>query len=230
MSMRCLIIDDEPIARNILQKYVARTPHLELAGSLDNALEVISFLNDHEVELVFLDINMPEFTGIDLLKSMHKAPAVIITTAYSEYGAESYDYSVVDYLLKPIPFERFLKAIQKATNPIMKTIEEKETSKKVLFLKEDQLTHKVALSEIRFVQAYGNYIKVFTTGKTLVVRKTVSEIEQLTEDQLIRIHKSYLVSPACIDHIEGNEIKLEDGKTLPIGKVYRPNLEITIKG
>ena len=229
MTLHCLIIDDEPIARNILEKYVTRTPHLQLAGSLDNALAVIPFLNDHAVDLIFLDINMPEFTGIDLLKSMHKAPAVIITTAYSEYGAESYDYAVVDYLLKPIPFERFLKAIQKATEQA-ESFAEGATSKKVLFLKEEQQTHKVAVEDIRYIQAYGNYIRVFMMGKTLVVRKTVSEIEGETSDQLIRVHKSYLISPTCIDHIVGNEIKLEDGPRLPIGRVYRQNLERAIKG
>ena len=226
MNLRCLIVDDEPIARSILEKYVSKTPYLQLAGTLDNALGVVPFLNQHEVDLIFLDINMPEFTGIDLLKSMHKAPEVIITTAYSEYGAESYDYAVTDYLLKPIPFERFMKAIHKVTEKSRG----ENTSGKILFLKEDQLTHKVALENISHVQAYGNYIRVFTREKTLVVRKTIAEMESVTRKHLIRVHKSYLIAPTCIKRIDGNEIRLDNGTKVPIGKVYRQNLDSTIKG
>ena len=220
--MKCLIVDDEPIARSILEKYVGKTPSLELAGSIDNALDVLTFLKEGEIDLMFLDINMPEFTGIDLLKSLRNPPAVIITTAYSEYGAESYEYDVVDYLMKPIPFERFLKAIQKVED--LKTEQEPESKPPYLFLKEDHTTHKVLLADIHYVQAYGNYIKVFLEDKMLLVRKTISEMESETKDHLIRIHKSYLVSFSAIQGISGNEVILSNNERLPIGKVYKKGI------
>ena len=215
--MRCLIVDDEPIARNILEKYVVKTPSLELAGSIDNALEVLQFLKEGTIDLMFLDINMPEFTGIDLLKSMRNPPAIVITTAYSEYGAESYEYDVADYLMKPISFERFLKATQKAQDRRVR----QNTGPSYLFLKEDTTTHKVLPAHIRYVQAYGNYIKVFLEGNMLLVRKTIAEIEAETKGYLIRIHKSYLVSQTAIQRIASNEVVLSDSQRLPIGKVYK---------
>jgi len=230
MSIRCLIIDDEPIARSILEKYVDKTPDLQLAGALDNALAVISFLKENPVDLIFLDINMPEFTGIDLLKSMRNAPQIIITTAYSEYGAESYDYEVVDYLLKPIPFDRFLKAIQKvdlkADDP--GTTESKPAGKGYIFLKEDQHTHKVDLEKIRYVQAYGNYLKVFCDGQMIMVRKTISEMEQECSQSLVRVHKSYLLAIPYMAHLAGNEVTMDQGEIIPIGKVYRKAFEAAL--
>ncbi len=221
--MRCLIVDDEPIARSILEKYIAKTPSLELAGSIDNALDVLNYLKEGTIDLMFLDINMPEFTGIDLLKSMRNPPAVVITTAYSEYGAESYEYDVVDYLMKPIPFERFLKAIQRVED--RKAEHQAQTNPPHLFLKEDHTTHKVLLADICYVQAYGNYIKVFLEDKTLLVRKTIAQMESETKDHLIRIHKSYLVSLAAIQGVSGNEVILNEDQRLPIGKVYKRGVE-----
>lgn len=233
MTLNCLIVDDEPIARSILEKYVAKTPMLTLAGSLDNALEVIGQLSDGDIDLMFLDINMPEFTGIDLLKSMRNPPAVIITTAYTEYGAESYEYEVVDYLMKPIPFDRFLKAVQKALTNNKKSTELDITGEKdpgFIFLKEDHLTHKVLFQEIRYVQAYGNYLKVHLEGKVLLVRKTISELETESTGRLIRIHKSYLINLSQLISTEGNEVLMAEAQRLPIGKVYKKAFEKLLGG
>ena len=229
--MNCLIVDDEPIARSILEKYVEKTPHLNLVGSIDNALDVLSYLSEGKVDLMFLDINMPEFTGIDLLKSMRNPPAIIITTAYAEYGAESYEYEVVDYLMKPIPFERFLKAIQKVKLLKESTID--TSVSKVggfIFLKEDYTTHKVIVKDIYRVQAYGNYVKVFLADKILLVRKTIAELEEEARGGLIRIHKSHLVSLRHISATEGNEVIMPDNQRLPIGKVYKKAFEKAMKG
>lgn len=224
MTLQCLVVDDEPIARSILEKYVARTPYLELAGSLDNALGVIPFLNEQAVDLMFLDINMPEFTGIDLLKSVHQAPAVIITTAYSEYGAESYEYEVIDYLLKPIAFPRFLKAIQKVPG-YAEAPDSLQAKSEFIFLKEDHQNHKVNFADIRYVQAYGNYLKVFLKDKILLVRKTIGDMEEEAGLHLVRIHKSYLIAIPHIDHWQGNEVCMNGGETLPIGKVFKATFE-----
>lgn len=233
MTLNCLIVDDEPIARSILEKYVAKTPMLSLAGSLDNAMDVIGQLSEGNTDLMFLDINMPEFTGIDLLKSMRNPPAVIITTAYAEYGAESYEYEVVDYLMKPIPFERFLKAVQKVVALREGSVEPEqmdENGPAFIFLKEDHLTHKVLFQDIHYVQAYGNYIKVHLDEKVLLVRKTISELETESNGRLIRIHKSYMINLSQLISIEGNEILMAEAQRLPIGKVYKKAFEKFLGG
>ncbi len=230
MTLNCLIVDDEPIARSILEKYVLKTPMLSLAGSIDNALEVIDQLNKGPIDLMFLDINMPEFTGIDLLKSLRNPPAVIITTAYAEYGAESYDYEVVDYLMKPVPFDRFLKAVQKVVALSEKADQATKEQSPFIFLKEENLTHKVLFSEIRYVQAYGNYIKVYLEESVLVIRKTISDMESESAGRLIRIHKSYLVNLQHIVSTEGNEVLMPPYQRLPIGKVYKKDFDRLISG
>ena len=223
--MKCLIVDDEPIARSILEKYVQQTPGLALSGSIDNALEVLKHLSEGDVDLMFLDINMPEFSGIDLLKSMHHPPKIIITTAYAEYGAVSYEYDVVDYLMKPISFERFLKAVQKVTHPNLnhdsKTQEKSTSQLKYLFLKGDNKVHKIRIQEITSVQAFGNYIKVFLKDRTIVVRKTLADFEKESGNGLHRIHKSHLVSIDAISSVEGNMVEMNDSQRLPIGKMYK---------
>lgn len=220
--IHCLIVDDEPIARSIIEKYVLKTPGLQLSGQLDNALEVVDFIKNNPVDLIFLDINMPEITGIDLLKSLYKAPQVIITTAYSEYGAESYNYDVVDYLLKPIPFERFLKAIQKLDDP--ETLEHKTEEQQSIFLKEDQTTHKVRIKDIRYVQAYGNYLKVYTPTSTLIVRITLQKLLERLNGSLVQIHKSYLISKHFIQSMDRESVTLDQGECLPVSNSYRSQL------
>ena len=220
--IHCLIVDDEPIARNILEKYIIKTPGLQLIGQLDNALEVVEFIKTHKVDLIFLDINMPEMSGIELLKSLLSPPEIIITTAYSQHGAESYDYNVVDYLLKPIPFERFLKAIQKLEKPNSKNPTEED--RKYIFLKEDQTIHKVLVKDIRYVQAYGNYLKVHTQSNTLIVRTTLQKLLMNLKETLIQIHKSYLVSKHFIQSIDRESVLLDQDECLPISNSYRNNI------
>ncbi len=220
--IKCLIVDDEPIARGIIEKYILKTPGLSVSGQLDNALDVVQFVKNNQVDLIFLDINMPEMTGIDLLKSLLNPPKVIITTAYSQHGAESYDYDVVDYLLKPIPFERFLKAIQKLEQPNSK--ESNEEKEHFIFLKEGQTTHKVLINEIRYVQAYGNYLKVHTKTNTLVVRITLQNLLNDLGDYLIQIHKSYLISRQFIQSMNRESVTLDNGECLPISNSFRGNL------
>ena len=219
--IHCLIVDDEPIARSIREKYVIKTPGLQLIGQLDNALEVVEFIKTHQVDLIFLDINMPEMTGIDLLKSLLNPPEIIITTAYSQHGAESYDYNVVDYLLKPIPFERFLKAIQKLEKPNLNNPNDEDSN--YIFLKEDQTIHKVLVKDIRYVQAYGNYLKVHTQTNTLIVRTTLQKLLKNLGDSLLQIHKSYLVSKHYIQSMDRESVLLDQGECLPISNSYRNN-------
>jgi DNA-binding LytR/AlgR family response regulator len=234
MKTRCIIVDDEPLARRVLQKYIASLPSLELVKECGSALEAAAFLHQHTVDLMFLDIKMPELTGLDFLKTLTNPPGVIITTAYSEYALEGYKYSVIDYLLKPIAFERFLKAVNKV-------IDRKEPAKRkppdtppdrsddFIFLKSDKVRHKVLFSEIRYIEGCGNYIKVYTDDKMLIVPERMTAIETALPGELfLRVHKSYIVSLKRIEQVMENKIKIED-KMIPIGNAYKMKVNQIIK-
>jgi len=228
MEIKCLIVDDEVLAQNVIEKYIETIPTLKLIGKCDSAVEAISFLHNHPVDLMFLDLNMPELSGLDMLKTLTQAPKVILTTAYSEYALESYEYGVVDYLLKPIKLERFIMAINKVVAsfiPDEKSSEE-EVSQKTssIFIKEDHYTHQIEMSDIYFIEAYGNYLKVHTANKIYVTRDTLQAFEKkLPEKQFIRVHKSYIIAVSHIEHISGNRIFLA-GSEIPLGEIYKLNL------
>ena len=219
-------MDDEPLARRVLEKYIDTLPSLELVKQCSNAMEAAAYLHTHSVDVMFLDIKMPELTGLDFLKTLAHPPQIILTTAYSEYALEGYEYSVKDYLLKPISFERFLKAINKITPKILSPISnnaEQNRSKKdeFIFLRADKIDHKISFSDIQYIEGCGNFIKVYTDDKMLMVSVTMANIENsLPSDRFIRTHKSYIVSLHRIDQVEGNMIRMGD-KTIPIGNQYK---------
>ena len=234
MKIKTIIIDDEPLAHNILEKYIAQITYLELVKNCYNAMEAISFLRNHEVDLMFLDIKMPGLTGIQFLKTISNPPKVIITSAYSEYAIEGYEYSVADYLLKPISFERFVKAINKIDFPNYTQtsnhfIETNKKGEEFIFLKVDKVTHKIQFNKIKYIEGCGNYIKVFTDKKMLLVSEKMSEIEsRLPNDQFLRIHKSYIVSLNLIQEVKSNKVIIE-GQNLPIGNTYKRQIESILK-
>ena len=219
-KLRVLIVDDEPRAHKILENYIDRTPELELVGNCYNAIEAYNFLKETPVSLVFLDITMPEVDGFKFLKMLDKLPLVIFTTAHSEFALESYDYNAVDYLKKPIPFERFTRAINKLTEWVEKGISI-QPLKDVLELKVDGSKRSVPFKQILFVQSLGNYVKIVVDGKVLVTQITTSELEgSLPRSQFLRIHKSYIVNKSRIDKIRDDELVI--GETvLPIGKTFK---------
>ena len=226
MKFKCLIVDDEPLARRVLEKFIASLPSLELVKQCSNALEAAAYLHTHTVDIMCLDIKMPELTGLDFLKTLTSPPQVILTTAYSEYALEGYEYSVVDYLLKPISFERFLKAINKIstqTNTPIQTSIVKNCSKEkdFIFLRADKIDHKVCFSKIQYIEGCGNFVKVFLEKQMLMVSETMAAMENnLPMDLFLRTHKSYIVSIPHIDQVEGNMIKI--GETvIPIGNQYK---------
>lgn len=223
--MNCVIIDDEPIACNIIARYINKTPGLKLHATFDNALDALNVLKSDSVDLLFLDINMPELTGIELLESLNNPPKVIITTAYSEYGAESYEYNVCDYLMKPISFERFLKAVSKTGINFTDSVEsEPKASTEYMFIKTDDTVQKIMKEEVIMAQSYGNYVKLFTTTEEFISRSTLSTLGQQLEGFLVQAHRSFLVAPKYIKQIKGNEIVLENNVVIKIGKNYRPQL------
>jgi two-component system, LytTR family, response regulator len=228
MFIKCLIVDDEPPAREVLKRYVEDTPGLELRGECANAVQALGVLQRESIDLIFLDIRMPQLTGVDFLKSLKNPPKIVFTTAYSEYALEGYELDIVDYLLKPVRFERFLKAINKAFplhNPVtMDPHPVPETEKRMesfVYFRADRKMVKVLLSEIVYIESMKDYVKVITDNHSIITKQSISSVESmLPEKKFIRTHRSFIVS---VDKIRSftNEL-IETGKTeIPIGKLYR---------
>ncbi len=226
MNLTCIIIDDEPIARQILEGYIAELPNMKLIGTCANAFEAVEFVQNNAVDLMFLDIHMPKLSGLNMLRAMQRPPKVILTTAYAEYALEGFELSVVDYLLKPFSFERFLKATLKIKSDKNKTSTTDALTSILpssIFVKSDKKLIKLPFNEISHVEAYGNYIKIYT-GKTILVSQTLSSFCELLPNQFLRIHKSYILNFDQLKSVEGNQIMLLDGNMLPIGKSYRSHV------
>ncbi|SFH08899.1 LytR/AlgR family response regulator transcription factor [Pontibacter chinhatensis] len=228
--MRCIVVDDEPFALELAADYVRKTPFLELVGTFSNPVKALAFLMEREVDLVFLDINMPELSGMQLLHALPRKPMVVFTTAYPEFGAESYNYDAVDYLLKPINYARFLKAVNKAVE--LHNLKKKDKpapaapatpthDKAHMLIKSGTQTFKVKLEDILYVEGAGNYMAFCTKGKKILSLLTMKEaLELLPADQFVRVHKSYIVSLNHLDVIERHQVTIA-GKAIPIGLTYR---------
>ena len=210
--LTCIIIDDEPLARKGLKEYIADVDFLELAGEFDSPLKATDALSRQQIHLLFLDIHMPKISGIDFLRTLQHPPLVIFTTAYPQYAVEGFDLSVLDYLLKPISFDRFFKAVMKAKEhyehrqpgPAQVHTELKDD---YIFIKADNKLVKLAYNDIVFVEALQNYVAIHTADKKFITYLTFKSIEEsLPADKFIKVHKSYLVAIAKIASIEGNEI------------------------
>ncbi|MEX2603547.1 MAG: LytTR family DNA-binding domain-containing protein, partial [Gracilimonas sp.] len=188
--MQCVIIDDEPASRDILQTYISDTPGIEIAGICKDALEAKEFLRNNTVDVLFLDINMPRLSGISLLKTLEHPPKVILTTAYSEYALEGYELNVVDYLLKPFSFERFLKAVDKAKQQVARSSHDE-----YITVKADGKLFRVSFEEILFAESKGDYITLHTSQNRITFNQTLKDLcKMLPADLFCRVHKSYLVS------------------------------------
>lgn len=226
--MRYLIIDDEHIAHKIIMEYCEMLPHMKLQKNCYSALEALEYLNTHQVDLVFLDINMPKLKGFEFLKTLSAPPKVIVTTAYSEFAIEGYELNVSDYLLKPFSLERFLKAVNKVmgsnTNLKNASSEENDAATKRIFLRQNKSYIQVEVDTILFIEAAGNYTKIVSKTDTITIREKISDIlESLPSDDFIQVHKSFAVAIKYINRIEGNRIHIQD-HTIPIGKLYKANL------
>ncbi|MEM6842083.1 MAG: LytTR family DNA-binding domain-containing protein [Bacteroidota bacterium] len=216
MKMKCLIVDDENIARKILSDYVSKVPELELVATCGSALQALNHIKQDRIDVLFLDIQMPDLTGLDFLKIIPNRPATILTTAYSEYAVQSYELDVVDYLLKPIDFDRFYKAITKviALNDAkidypVNTSSPQPTDK--LFIKADNKIIKVAFDEIIVINGDGPYVQIITVdGRKIMSLQSMHKLEELLPSNFYRIHRSHIVNIDHIDSIDGNMIRLKD--------------------
>jgi DNA-binding LytR/AlgR family response regulator len=231
MKIKCIIVDDEPLAHTVLEQYISKIDILEVVKNCKIAFEAVSFLQQNKIDLIFLDINMPDYTGLEFLDSFEQRPKIIITSAYSEYALKSYDYAVTDYLLKPFSFERFVKAVNKVVSNDSKEPNEvkKQENVNYIFLKSDKVIHKVALDEINYIEAYGNFVKVHGKATTILVCETMNNIEGILQSTLfMRVHRSYIVSIKKIKQIKGNRIQIE-GNEIPIGSLYKNKLRELFK-
>lgn len=225
---RYLIIDDEHIAHDIIKGYCDLLPHLQFAKSCYDALEAFEYLNEHRVDLLFLDLNMPKLKGFEFLKTLSNPPKVIVTTAYQEYALEGYELNIVDYLLKPFGFERFLMAVHKALGPSTTRTSsvniEKALPEETLFLRENKKYVQVSVAAIHYIEAAGNYTKVVLADETITVREKFSDLlSSLRSANVLQVHKSFAVAPKYIKSVEGNRIHIGSA-LVPVGKVYKLNL------
>lgn len=232
MSIKCIIVDDEPLARDVIARYADRLPSLEVVFSCKNALEAMSFLQSESVDLIFLDIEMPGINGLQMLDSLNYKPYIILTTAYSEYAVESYEYSVTDYLVKPIPFERFLKAVNKIkTDSKIVEYSQSDDSEAVvshMFLKYDGGKHKIDISEIDYIKAYGNYLKLFLGAEKIMIYERMNAMEAKLPPGFTRVHKSFIVNIDRIKRLERNRVYIGD-QEIPVGNYYRKVLVDKLK-
>jgi len=221
-KMKCIIVDDEPVARKILREFTEQVPFLELTGEFETAVKAETFLNHNPADILFLDIEMPKLTGLEFLKRAAIKPLVILTTAYPEYALEGYELDIIDYLLKPIPFNRFLKAVQKAKEYAeLKTATSVHPLASGLFVRSERRIEKIELKNILYIESMGNYVNIYTENKKIIAYLTLKGLEsQLPANDFIKIHQSFLVSFAHINAIEGNNVKIKD-KLLPISRNYR---------
>ena len=225
-TIRCLVIDDEPPARDIIGRYIEQVPMLELVGACSSAVQALSVLQQNKVDLLFLDIRMPQLNGNDFLKIIKNPPKVIFTTAYPDYAIEGYELDVVDYLLKPIHFDRFLKAVNKTfdfTQPAenVPVPEQQHVAESFVYFRADRKMVKVMLNDILYIESMKDYVKIFTTGGQIISKQSISSVEEmLPENQFIRTHRSFIISLAKIKSFTNELIEIEKAE-IPIGKLYR---------
>lgn len=224
MRYRCLIIDDEPLARRVLKTFLKQIPQWELAGEVNNALDAIEFMrNQPSVDLLLLDVNMPELSGINMMRSIPNPPKVIFITAYPEYAVDGFDLEAVDYLLKPVAPERFFKAMARAARALAETPSSLplQQAKQALLVRADRKLHRLPWADIRYLEAYGDYVKIHLADQLITPKEKLSQLEQqLPQDVFQRIHRSYIIALAAVSYVEGNQVRLAD-RYLPISAQYK---------
>ncbi|HVE60984.1 MAG TPA: LytTR family DNA-binding domain-containing protein [Chitinophagaceae bacterium] len=237
IPVKCMIVDDEPMARDVIRRYIESIPSLSITGEFGNAIDAMIFMHDNPVDMIFLDIRLPQLNGTDFVRSLRNVPKIIFTTAHKEYAHEGFELDVVDYLLKPIRFDRFLRAVNKAfpqrqpeSDPgVITSNHANKFALPFMYVRVDRKMVKVLLDDILYIESDKDYVKIFTTNSTIITRQTISSVEaMLDKNKFFRIHRSFIVS---LDKIRSfcNEIVTIDNKELPIGKLYR-NSFLEIQG
>ncbi|HMU68824.1 MAG TPA: response regulator transcription factor [Chitinophagales bacterium] len=227
-KLRCIVVDDEPLAQQVIVTYIGRLSHMELVATCDNAMEAMQALQKDKIDVMFLDIQMPVITGVEFLRSLQHPPRVIFTTAYPDFALDGYDLNITDYLLKPISFERFMKAV----NKLSEAVNNEEHNTPIpdhFFVKEDGKLVRVNFADIDHIECMKDYAKIFTKQRMIVTHHSMKKFEEVLPDQqFMRIHRSYIVSLSSINAIFGNVIETAKGR-LPVGANYREMLMEKIK-
>jgi DNA-binding LytR/AlgR family response regulator len=225
MKLTCAIIDDEYLARQYIRDYIERLPFLDLAGDYNSPLLIMDDLKRNAIDILFLDIQMPDITGIDFLKILNPQPYIILTTAYKEYALEGYEHNVIDYLLKPFSFERFLKAI----NKVVDIVEKERTGRTFMTIRADRKLYKINYDDLIYIEGQRSYVTFHTAQKKITALISMKELEEkLPGDQFIRIHKCFIVSVKYLESLEGNMIEI-CGRKLAVGSSYRKQVEKILK-
>lgn len=232
-TIKCLIVDDEPLAINIIKEYISQVPQLELVTTCPDAIQAFKALNEHTIDLVFLDIEMPHLNGINFIKSLANPPAIILTTAYRDYALESYEIDVVDYLLKPISFPRFFKAVTKhlnsiGTNTPIQAAPTSNTRSGSIYVYSNKKNIKVYFEEILYIESIKDYVRIHTTTKNIISKDTITKYETLLPNSFFRIHRSFIVNSAKISAFTPHDIEIGD-KELPIGTSYKKKVMELLK-
>ncbi|HEX7845056.1 MAG TPA: LytTR family DNA-binding domain-containing protein [Chitinophagaceae bacterium] len=231
IQIKCIIVDDEPMARDVIRRYIQKIPTLKLMEEFGNAIDATIFLQEQPVDMIFLDVRMPQLSGTDFVRSLRNVPKIIFTTAHKEYAHEGFELDVIDYLLKPIRFDRFLRAVNKAFPQKQHEIEthgqipneENKPATSFIYLRVDRKMIKVLLDDIVYIESDKDYVKVFTEKGFIITRQTIASVEaMLSESQFIRIHRSYIVSLNKLRSFTAETVEIGN-KELPIGKLYRNN-------
>jgi DNA-binding LytR/AlgR family response regulator len=223
MSIRCLVVDDEPLARKLLMAHISTVPEMEVAGECSTAMEASNFLRVRPVDLIFLDIQMPQVNGLQLLATLRNPPAVILTTAFRDFAPEAFDLDVVDYLLKPISLERFLKSVNKFFDHkhSISSRSDTDSSPSFIYVKSNRKQMKVAVDEIYYIESLDNYVKIFLKETVLVTRENISMLgEKLLPPLFVRIHRSFIINSKMVKAISGEGVEV-NGKELPFGRAFK---------
>ncbi len=231
--MKCLLVDDEPLALDILESYLKKTPGMELVGKCSNALEASEFLKNHRIDLMFLDIQMPEITGLEFMRSLTNPPLVVFCTAYSDFAVEGFELDAIDYLLKPVSFERFTKTIDRAKEYFSlkknDNVEEPDLENDYIFIKSNQKQIKLSYDQILYVEAFADYVKLYTAEKRYITLQTMKNMEiKLPKEKFIRVHRSFIVGLKYINTFNSSEVEIGAVK-IPVGKNYKDEFLIRMR-
>lgn len=236
--MNCLIVDDELLAQDVLALYISGIDSLTLAGRCNNALQAFAFLSHTPVDLMFLDIKMPEMSGLDLVRSLKHPPRVVVTTAYDEYALEGYELDIVDYLLKPIRFERFLKAVNKVQqlqqpipNPLPVTNTALQAIDEAFYVRSDRKLVRIDPQEVRYIESFKNYLTIHTANQDIITHMTLAHIEEELKHNpsFVQVHKSFIVNTRFITEVGNHTIRIKDHTELPVGGNYKEGLLQSIR-
>ncbi|HKJ79144.1 MAG TPA: LytTR family DNA-binding domain-containing protein [Prolixibacteraceae bacterium] len=227
MKTKCLIVDDEPLARDLMRHHLQKLENLEIVAECHNAVKALEKLQEHKIDLMFMDIQMPQISGIDFLKTLTNPPKVIVTSAYPEYAINGFELDILDFLLKPVTFERFLKAINKfyqLRQPEAPNLPIPATPEEFVYVKENRKMLKIYLNEILYIEGLSEYVKIYTENRKMVTKASLTNLEgTLPAQEFLRIHKSYIVSLSKIEAFTSSAIDI-CGKELPIGRSYKSNV------